>query len=557
MSEQVSNNAVTSIATTGVFHHPGEPLSSTGGSLGRAYREIAPVLGMPSAVELAEGTRLGERYEIVRKLGQGGMGVVYEARNTNVEHIRYAIKTLIPGRSHVDSAHFLQEAKRASRVRSPHVVQIFDFGTEPSSGLTYMVMDYIGEDVETYIRRHGGSLPPAVAIELSVQVCEALTAAHGQKLVHRDIKPLNCLLRAESERETIVVTDFGIARDILGTLQRREDGSSEAWTAVGTPGYIAPEVWLREAGADYRVDIYSVGAMLFRMLVGNPPPLAPTSEELAKAGLPPMLLPILTCALARSPKDRYASAKAFQNALRAAASQIDVAIPEAPPAPRRLPWLAWTAVMLAAVTVVLYAVLFVQPVEATDTSASTVSAIPKIELEPHHETSPPLTPPPAQLLEKSPAQPVQPSTEQSPVQQSPVHPPLVQMSDPVQGVEPTPAEPSSGIVPDSAKQRHIPEFADRKAHFLTALQARCKQLGPCKNFLKLKQSGPYKNDTLEVILYFKFSPRKAYPSLESRDLRLDLGEESQYRACMEKRMRSVKEFVPTRDGGELTCPAAL
>ena len=540
MDARAGHDEVTEIATTGLVPEvPGSPGPISDGSPGRAYREVRAASD-PSP-ELAEGARLGERYEIVRKLGQGGMGVVYEARNTNVEHIRYAIKTLLPGKATADTTHFLQEARRASRVRSPHVVQIFDFGTDSSSDLTYMVMDYIGEDVEAYVRRHGGTLPAALAVELCIQVCEALIAAHAEKLVHRDIKPLNCLLRTEGDRVIVVVTDFGIARDILGTVLQTDglEADQSAWTAVGTPGYIASEVWLREAGADHRVDIYSVGAMLFRMLTGKPPPLAPTADEL-RASVPASLLPVVTRALARLPRDRYPSARALQSALRDASAALAAPAPAsvAPPAHR---WMVLSTVMVALAAVSLVVTLLVRSGDARPVASAAPADTPAAPAPRPAVATPPVRPP-ADVI---------PPTDGA-IAKAAMDSILAPTDEPV--TRDTKAAP---LAPKAPRNTRLPAFSEKRAAFHAALQTACKQLGPCAVHLALKKAGEFKDDTLETILHFKFGAGATHPAVESRDRRLDLGKEGAYKRCVESRMRSVKKFSATLDGGELSCPVAL
>lgn len=531
----------TEIATT---VHPigatvSPPLSGSDAALAEGYKAHLP--GEPSALALPVGARLGERYEIIGKLGQGGMGVVYEARNTNVEHIRYAIKTLLPGRPTGDTVHFLQEAKRASKVRSPHVVQIFDFGTDAATGLVYMVMDYIGEDLEKYTVHRGGTLQPAQAIEFCAQTCEALAAAHDEGLVHRDIKPHNCLLRVESGRETVVVSDFGVAREFHPVLLTQDaSGANSAWTAVGTPGYVAPEIWLREGKADHRVDIYGVGAMLFKLLVGRPPPLAPRPKELRESGIPDVLLPILSTAMARAPKDRYPSAKAMQAALRAVLPSFGA--PTVPKTSRRgVSKLILSTVVLAVAAVAVLGALYLK-LSGRQTEPP-VSTEPKTQLLIADAPTP--LPEPRDAAPESTA--ISDDTREASL--ATITPPPVNTSPPDSkdpAVKPRPP---------------LPTFPEKEADLAKTLKAFCSSkhgVLACTDKLALKKSGRYEKAPLEIKLWFRFGAKSHLPTLESRDARLDLTREIAFKRCVESRLRIPPWRLPaTRGGGELSCPVAL
>ena len=501
---------------------------------------------------LQPGTKLGERYTIVRKLGQGGMGVVYEARNANVEHIRYAIKTLLPGKPKADAEHFLQEARRASKVRSKHIVRISDFGTDSASGLTYMVMDYIGNDLETYMRSRGGTLPPRQAIDFCVQVCEALAAAHSERVVHRDIKPLNCLVHIEADQEIVVVTDFGIAREFRTAASHEADGQTDSlWTAIGTPGYIAPEVWLREARADHRVDIYSVGAMLFRMLVGQSPPLAPTVEELRKSGVPGVLLPLLSMALARSPRDRYATAKAMQTALCEAQASFAAAPTLVPAQPvRSLRLMIVTGCMLLATTAaLLYVVWHEGPVppapvsEPAETVSSLVDEPPKDGLpkDAPLKDAPPKDAPPKDAMPK----------------EEPVRPPdAVPETKREASTETVPVAPPNKL--EKPKPRPLPSFDRVSSMYITTLRDFCgKGIPSCADRLAVKQQPTYRGKgSFLSRVGFVFSANVGAPTLVSKHANLDLKVERGFKTCVETALRKLR-FSATSDGGGFECNVAL
>lgn len=544
-----TSNDRTEVATTARPAEPSAGLSAGSEALHDAYPRDA---SQPVDPDLPVGTRLGERYEIIGKLGQGGMGIVYAARNTNVEHIRYAIKTLLPGRPQADADHFLQEARRASKIRSPHVVQILDFGTDTATGLIYMVMEHLGEDLEKYTARRGGTLPPEQAIDFCAQVCEGIAAAHDGNVVHRDIKPLNCLLRVDGGRATVVVTDFGIARDIHGVLRAQDVASapSSVWTAVGTPGYIAPEIWLRESRADQRVDVYGVGAMLFKLLTGRPPPLAPRIDELRQAGVPETLVPALSTALARDPNDRFPSMRALQAALLAlqpAATAVPVAVAPAPARPARPIGLLVSAAVLGLTALALLVVQLWRKAEP-----------PPVKQTVAPDTNPSRRPDTNKRAEKPPDS--KPPDSGSPTSPPPEPETPKAAPDTADNVPPTKPE-RVGDVTMTTKPKPLPTFSDRKTQLTADLKRFCADEGgvlACRSKLKLKREGKFSKDPLETKLSFEFAPGSSRATLESPDSRLDLSVETEFKRCVEAKLASPK-WRPdaTRDGGTIACPVAL
>lgn len=537
-----ASNDWTEVAATGKPVEPSAGPSSGSDALHAAY----PSAPLNSASQgLPVGTRLGERYEIIGRLGQGGMGVVYAARNTNVEHIRYAIKTLLPGQSKFDADHFLQEAKRASKIRSPHVVQILDFGTDAATGLIYMVMEHLGEDLDKYAVRHGGRLPPEQALDFCAQVCDGIGAAHEGNVVHRDIKPLNCLLRTDAGRQTVVVTDFGIARDVHGTLLAQDHGTSapsSMWTAVGTPGYVAPEIWLREAKADHRVDVYGVGAMLFKLLTGRPPPLAPRHDEIRQPNIPESLVPVLSMALARAPKDRYPTMRALRAALLA---QLQASVTSVPSRPARPIGLMVSAGVLGSVAIALLAVTMWPPNKPLPVMAET-GLEPAASPEPADDLVP-------TALTPNPAPP-------SKAQPRPSDPNPAESTD--TGDSPKPGSEVRGMaLPTATRPKPLALFAEKKAETTDRLKRFCAdERGPlsCKAKLKLKHEGKFRNNPLETRLYFRFRAGSPRATLESYDSRLDLAAESEFKSCVERLLDAPKwRSGPTRDGGTIECPVAL
>jgi len=273
------------------------------------------------------GKVIDGRYRILGKLGQGGMGAVYK-----VEHLAMgklaAMKVLHPALSQDAElgARFRREAEAVSRLSHPNTVQVFDFG-QPK-GVMYLVMELVrGEDLGTILRRDG-PMPWSRARPILMQICDALSEAHEAGIVHRDLKPENLLLaRGRDGRDVIKVLDFGLAklRDSEELTQVTARGS-----LVGTPFYMSPEQ-IRAEDLDGRSDLYSLGALLYRMVTGEHPfsantPVAVLTQHLTEAlvlpsrrrpdlKIEPIVDLIVGKAMAKSKDDRYASADALRAAL--------------------------------------------------------------------------------------------------------------------------------------------------------------------------------------------------------------------------------------------------
>ncbi len=223
------------------------------------------------------GTVLDSRYRIHGCLGQGGMGLVYEAEHVFLK-TRVAVKVLHPDMADAESLERLKrEAQSASAIGNPHIVDVRDFGTM-NDGSTYVVMELIkGVDLLTEIRWQ--RLPWQRARAIGMQVAEALSAAHDKGIVHRDLKPENVLLTArEGVADFVKIVDFGIAR-MQGATKLTAAGR-----VVGTPEYMAPE---QCAGVevDHRADIYALGILLYEMMTQSLPFSHPELVELLRMQL--------------------------------------------------------------------------------------------------------------------------------------------------------------------------------------------------------------------------------------------------------------------------------
>lgn len=219
------------------------------------------------------------KYEIVRVIGKGGMGVVYEAREiASGRHV--AVKWMHEQHFAEDDPNLLrfqQEARIAGTLESPHVTAVYECAREPAKNVVFQVLELLdGEDLNSLLDRVG-ALDPSVALRIATQACAGLSAAHEAGVVHRDIKPGNIFLSRQSENEIVVkLLDFGIAK----IRQSRDDAPGmtlpfASMTAsgemLGTPLYMAPEQFEGAKHVDARADVYSMGVTLYAMIAGAPP----------------------------------------------------------------------------------------------------------------------------------------------------------------------------------------------------------------------------------------------------------------------------------------------
>jgi len=304
---------------------------------------------------LRPGVIVDGKYEMVRLIGRGGMGVVFEARHTTLGE-RVAIKVLLATalRSAESIARFLREARAAFAVRDEHVARVLDAGTGPS-GDPYLVMELLeGSDLAEVLRARG-PLPVAEAVEYAAQACAALSAAHAQAIVHRDVKPANLFLsRTSSGAPLVKVLDFGIAKadDTTGP------GLTETSTGIGTLPYMSPEQVKASRDVDARADVYSLGATLHELLTGRrlfeaPSPAElivsilhaePTPLRVFRPDAPAALEAVILRATRKAREERFASAEglaaAARHALRAPAPNVGAPMAPwsagAPPLPSAL-----------------------------------------------------------------------------------------------------------------------------------------------------------------------------------------------------------------------------
>jgi serine/threonine-protein kinase len=260
-------------------------------------------------------------YQIVQKLGEGGMGVVYLGQHTLLGR-RAAIKVLLPALSARPDIvnRFFNEARAVTSISDPGIVQVFDFGYH-ADGSAFIVMEYLeGETVDRRLSRLG-KLAPYEALRLCRQIASSLAAAHAQNIIHRDLKPENIFLVRDGEvasGERPKILDFGIAK-----LSDDHPGKVKTSTGVlmGTPIYMSPEQCRGLAEIDHRSDIYALGCVLFHLMTGRPPfdgegmgdIIAAHIREPAPApssrmsGITPQVDALVLRCLAKAPADRYST----------------------------------------------------------------------------------------------------------------------------------------------------------------------------------------------------------------------------------------------------------
>ncbi|QDU21310.1 bifunctional serine/threonine-protein kinase/formylglycine-generating enzyme family protein [Urbifossiella limnaea] len=268
--------------------------------------------------------RIGH-YEVLQVLGHGGFGIVFRAFD-DVLHRVVAVKVLAPQMASTSPARkrFLREARSSAQVRHENVVQVYEVGETP---LPYIAMEFIpGETLQDRLNRIGPVDPPEV-VRIGRQIAEGLAAAHGQDLIHRDIKPGNVLLEGGAGR--VKITDFGLAR-------AADDASiSQSGIIAGTPMYMAPEQAKGEK-LDQRADLFSLGSVLYQMAAGRPPFRANSTVAVLKRvaedtprdireivpEVPQWLCDIIAKLHAKNPDDRYQSAREVADVLADCEAQL-------------------------------------------------------------------------------------------------------------------------------------------------------------------------------------------------------------------------------------------
>ena len=271
---------------------------------------------------------VSDNYELIEHLATGTMGEVWRARHRLLDR-DVALKRIKPGDvDEEDTRRFAREARVLSALRSPHTVEVFDFGVKAGGELFYAMELLDGLNLQTAVRDHG-PFPPERVVYLLVQACASLKEAHEQGLVHRDIKPANFMIcRYGGEFDFLKVLDFGLVKKPPG--KDSSVGITRTATVLGTPAYLAPESLNGSKFVDGRADLYALGAVAFWLLTGRlvfvhdqpihivqmhlqePPPRASQHSPFT---IPPELDALLLECLAKKPDERPANAGILRHRL--------------------------------------------------------------------------------------------------------------------------------------------------------------------------------------------------------------------------------------------------
>lgn len=285
---------------------------------------------------------LDARYQLERRLGQGGMGVVFQARHIFLK-TAHAIKVILPdlvGNDPMLVTRFRQEALAAAAIRHQNIIAVTDFGVVRGT-MPFLVMEFVNGKSLQDILAEEGAMPPARAFELISAIGAGVAAAHRQNIVHRDLKPLNIMAQANLPvAEGLKILDFGLAKiksgELLGSfIQAKTSG------LMGSPFYMAPEQWSDDE-PDARADIYSLGIILYQMLAGDVPfkgssipsimkkhlTLPPASFQSLGVPVPPQIEAVVRHALEKEVDARTSTVGDFLNELRAA---VDSRVVTSPP----------------------------------------------------------------------------------------------------------------------------------------------------------------------------------------------------------------------------------
>lgn len=290
------------------------------------------------------GAVLDDRYQIEKQIGEGGMGVVYLARHIVIEK-PVAIKILRPevAREEGVVTRFVQEARAASRIGHPNIIDVTDFGAT-AEGMTYQVMEYLEGRTLAKLLQETPCLPLPQALSIVVQMARALGAAHDKGIVHRDLKPENIfLLERDGKEEFVKIVDFGIAKVAPADNDPAVPRLTRAGSVFGTPEYMAPEQAAGRTDVDHRADVYALGIILYQMLVGDVPhrgesTVRTLAMQMLEEPVPPLVAKpdlqigedmqdAILRAITKHRDRRFQSMQEFIAALEAATSSTELDLP--------------------------------------------------------------------------------------------------------------------------------------------------------------------------------------------------------------------------------------
>ena len=282
---------------------------------------------------MRSGVVIASKYRIVKELGSGGMGAVWQAVNLATER-EFAIKFLHAALAKNQGllARFFQEARVSGKLRHPSIIEIFDVGAAAElDGTPFLVMELLdGASLDVLMRRTGGPVPTRIALESMAEIARALALAHDKGIVHRDLKPANIFLHRPGTGAVVPkVLDFGISKFAGAAAPDINTGLTQTGAVLGSPLYMSPEQAASDKTIDGRSDVHALGVVLWECLVGAPPFTADTYNNLVVRiitgerprlsdtlpGVSPGVAAIVERAMARNRDDRFPTAAAMAEAL--------------------------------------------------------------------------------------------------------------------------------------------------------------------------------------------------------------------------------------------------
>lgn len=317
------------VTTVALVHSPANAIASDEHDQADGQRRQPSRVAMRLASSQPQlGTVLADAYRLDARIGKGGMGMVYRARQLSLDR-DVAVKLIRLDRRHNPDtfARFRREIDVVSRLSHPNIVQVIDAGAT-NDGITYLVMELLvgrrlDQLVGDTVAREGRALEPTLAVELFGQVCAGVGAAHAAGLVHRDLSPANVFVRELDGTMQCKILDFGLAK----TTERGEMHLTLDGQILGTPGFMAPEQIDQERPADVRTDVYALGVLFYYMLTGRRPFGGKSSASIIAKQLEGKYAPlepphrryssVIDKALARNPDERFESVAALWAAVRA------------------------------------------------------------------------------------------------------------------------------------------------------------------------------------------------------------------------------------------------